>query len=279
MDKSPKRGLLAAYGRLLGPLVRILIRNGVTFDEFSAAAKEIYVDVAASDFSVPNKKPKQTRTAVLAGLSLEQVKQIESAKERARKNGLESNLNRIAIILSSWHTDSDFTGPYGVPLELQIRNKNGGLDFQELVRRHVGDQVDSLLLLTELKNVGAVIETSEGWFKPLTRFYIPKGEAPAGMDHLSRSVEDFVSTLDHNAQEENPALKMFERQTYTAEGIRQEDLPRFKAFATSKAKLLLEEIDNWLSTLEPPTGPEDERTITGLGIYHYVHKSEKKYDS
>jgi len=246
----------------------------VSFDEFSETAKEIYVDVSASDFRVRNKEATIKRIAILSGLTVGEVEAIRSIQERARMSGLDSNLNRIAIILSAWHTDSDFTGPYGVPLELKLNDKDS-VDLEELVHRHIG-MVGAKPIIDELISVGAVVETETGWFKVLTRFYMPKGEAPAGMDHLSRSVEDFVTTLDHNATEDDPQKKMFERQIYTAEGIRPEDLPRFKEFATSRAKLLLEEIDNWLSQLDEPTEPAEARTITGLGIYHYIHDQNRQ---
>jgi hypothetical protein len=272
MDESPKRGLLASYGRLLGPLIRILIRNGVSFDEFSAAAREIYIDVASSNFRVAGKKASLSRVAILAGIPIEQVREIKAAQESIPSDGIDSNLNRIATILSAWHTDSAFTGPYGVPLEIRLQEKDG-IGFETLVRRHVGD-IPSEPLLKELINVGAVTETEKGWFRVLTRFYIPKGTAPAGMDHLSRSVEDFVITLDHNALENDPKKRFFERQTYTADGIHPEDIPRFKDFATSRAKLLLEELDNWLSQLEKPSNQEEKEIITGLGIYHYIHMKD-----
>ena len=273
MVESPKRGLLASYGRLLGPLVRILIRNGVSYDEFAVAAKEIFVDVAATDFQVSERDSSLARIAVLAGLPIAEVESIQALNDRVRTTGLSSDLNDVAVILSAWHTDSDFTGPYGVPLELKLSD-TGALDFEELVRRHAVNG-NAQRLLQEMLAVGAAIETEKGWFKILTRFYIPKGAAPAGMDHLSRSVGEFVETLDHNALEENPARKMFERQTYTADGIRQEDLPRFTEYATSRAKILLEDIDNWLSQLDEPDEPVDKRAITGLGIYHYVQNDNE----
>jgi hypothetical protein len=274
MVESPKRGLLAAYGRLLGPLFRILIRNGVSYEEFAQAAKEIFVDVAETDFKVSEEESRLARIAILAGVGIEEVKSIQTLENRIRKSGLDSDLNHVAVVLSGWHTDSDFTGPYGVPIELKLEDTRTQ-DFKELVRRHA-PQGNPERLLDELKAVGAVVETDQGWFKVLTRFYLPQGSAPAGMDHLSRSVEDFVETLDHNALETDTKLKMFERQTYTADGIRAEDLPRFTEFATSRAKILLEEIDNWLSQLDEPTEPANERTITGLGIYHYIHNDPSK---
>jgi hypothetical protein len=273
MEESAKRGLLEAYGRLLAPLLRILIRNGVSFSEFSNAAKEIYVDVAATSFNTKSGPAPLTRTAILAGLPAEEVREILEEQERVRSTGLATNLNHVATVLSAWHTDSDFTGPYGVPMELQFKTANT-FGLNELVRRHIGN-VKPEPLVKELIAVGAVRETEKGWFKALTRFYMPKGAAPAGIDHLSRSVQEFVGTLDHNSLETDPNKRMFERQIYTADGIKQEDIPRFKEFSTSRAKILLEEIDNWLSHLDPPDEPENERVVTGLGIYHYITDNNK----
>ena len=81
--------------------------------------------------------------------------------------------------------------------------------------------------------------------------------------------------MDHNRSENDPKKKYFERYVYTEEGIRPEDLPRFEAFTSKRAQILLEEIDNWLSQLEKPTEPINKRISTGLGIFHYVHRGEK----
>ena len=270
MDESPKRGLLAAYGRLLRPLIRILIRNGVSFSEFAEVAKHAYVEVAEKDFSVPNKQITQTRISALTGLMR---KEVQEAIEENSQNSFDSKLNQIAGVLFGWHTDADFTGPYGVPLELCLNHPNK-LDFHDLTSKHVGE-VDSEELLKELVRIGAVSETEKGWFKVLKRHFIPEPTAPEGLDHLSRSVEDFVTTLDHNRLETDSTKRLFERQVYTDEGIRPEDLDSFQIFATEKAQLLLEEIDNWLSQLDKPESSDGERLSTGLGIYHYVHDEKK----
>ncbi|MEE4184384.1 MAG: DUF6502 family protein, partial [Gammaproteobacteria bacterium] len=73
MDESPKRGLLAAYGRLLRPLIRILIRNGVSFAEFADVAKQAYVEVAERDFAIRNVPITDYRISALTGLRREEV--------------------------------------------------------------------------------------------------------------------------------------------------------------------------------------------------------------
>lgn len=273
MDESPKRGLLAAYGRLLGPLVRILIRNGVTFREFAEVAKQTYVDVAAKDFSVTNKEITQTRISALTGLMQGEVQRIWILSEQERKNKKASNLNRIVAVLTGWHTDSEYTGPYGVPLEVRLADKSG-FDFSELVDRHTDKAVSASALIDEMVRAGLVKETERGCYKVLSRYYIPEGSAPAGLDHLSRTLGDLVTTLDHNLLEQNPKKKMFERHVYTEEGISPQDLPKFEAFAKERAMLLLEEIDNWVSQLDKPDSGSPERLSTGLGVFHYIRKGE-----
>jgi hypothetical protein len=67
--------------------------------------------------------------------------------------------------------------------------------------------------------------------------------------------------------------RLFERTVYADDGIREEDLPRFKRFVRGRSQVLLEDIDNWLSQLEKPGTGEGKRAIqTGIGIYHYVEK-------
>jgi hypothetical protein len=268
MTESSKRGLIAAYRRLLRPLVRILIRNGVVFDEFQEAARRAYVDVALTHTSSEGQQNDLEKIAALTGLANEEVMAIQ---ERGLKERLETNLNSVSSVLSGWHTDADFTGPYGVPLELRL-DADRGNDFRELVRRFVGNAAMAPDLLSELVQAGAVVETDSGWFKAVSRTFMPNISMPSGMEHLARSVEDFVTTFDFNAQESDPRKRLFERQVYTSDGIRAEDLPRFQEFAYSRAKVLIEELDNWLAQLEPPKPTDSTRKTTGLGIYHYVAK-------
>jgi hypothetical protein len=67
MSENFKATLLAAFGRLMKPLVRILLRNGVAYGEFAEVIKRVYVDVSAAREAtrmVMTSKGKQT---VLAG--------------------------------------------------------------------------------------------------------------------------------------------------------------------------------------------------------------------
>ncbi len=121
MSEGIKETLLSAFRQLMRPLVRILLRNGVTYREFSDTAKIIFVDVATSEL-LPDEEISQEKIALGTGLSLQEISQITDAKKH--DSAPHSNLANISSILSGWHTDNDFTGPYGLPLELRFHNED-----------------------------------------------------------------------------------------------------------------------------------------------------------
>jgi len=268
MEADLKQGLLAAYRRLMRPLVRILIRNGVAYGEFSEIAKEVYIDVAASDFKVPHRKMSQARIAILTGLTRKEVARIIGGKNKGDQE-LISNHNRVTRVLTGWHTDTEYTGPYGLPLELKFEDPEKSLDFTQLVHRYSGDMA-ARAMLDELLRIGVVIETEPGWYKATTRTYTPAIDNPDSLERLARVVYNFINTVDRNVAEQDPSKRNFERLVFADNGIKKEDLPRFSAYIKKRAQLLLEEIDNWLSQLDSPDPDDENRIKTGLGIYHYI---------
>lgn len=273
METDLKQGLIAAYRRLMRPLVRILIRNGVAYGEFAELAKEVYIEVAANDFKVPNRKMSQARISILTGLTRKEVARIINARNSGQE--LISNHNRVTRVLTGWHTDNEYTGPYGLPLELEFEGSEGQPDFIKLVQRYSGDMA-ARAMLDELLRIGVVVETESGWFKAITRTYTPAINNPDSLERLAGVVYNFVSTVDKNIIETEPKKRNFERYVFADNGIRKQDLPRFSAYIKTRAQLLLEEIDNWLSQLDQPEPNEQNVIKTGLGIYHFVNDEEEE---
>ena len=106
MTDSVRLGLLAAYRKLLQPLVRILIRSGISFGESAEVLKTVFVEVAARDFDLPDRKTSLSRIAILTGLTR---KEVAKQQEILRSGALDvdSNLNRVIRVLEGWHSDPD----------------------------------------------------------------------------------------------------------------------------------------------------------------------------
>jgi hypothetical protein len=270
MSDSVKQTLLAAYRVLMGPLVRILLRQGISFAEFSEVAKAVYVEVALKDFKVSGRKATRTRIAVMTGLTRKEVKRVidEAIKERYE---LKTSFNRLTRVLVGWHTDPDFTGPYGMPLELQYETATPGEPtFSELVKRHSGD-MSPRSILDELIRVAAVRETDAGWYRVLRRDYIPEAQGVHNFERAGGVIRNFVNTIDFNMTKSAPGKGRFERQAVADDGIRRQDIPQFDQYLRERCQALLEEIDNWLTKLpKPDPNGGDEVVRTGVGVYHYM---------
>ena len=118
MTDSVKKGLLGAYAKIFRPLVRILLKHGVTYAELSDVVKSVFVSTAAQEFRVPGKKMSKSRIAIVTGLTRKEVQRI-AEREASNQGEEKTNLSRIGRVLSGWHTDPEFIGPYGMPLELR----------------------------------------------------------------------------------------------------------------------------------------------------------------
>jgi hypothetical protein len=55
MSKQQQKVLFVAVRKLMRPLVRILLRNGVAFGALADAIRKCYVDVAFEDFAPEGK--------------------------------------------------------------------------------------------------------------------------------------------------------------------------------------------------------------------------------
>lgn len=274
MGDSVKKGLLAAYSKLLRPLVRILLRNGVTYAEFSEVAKTVFVTIAAQEFRVPGKKMSKARIAIITGLTRKEVQRLSSTDQEGRYT-IKTNLSRIGRVLSGWHTDPDFTGPYGMPLEIRYDSSIlNDATFVRLVQQYSGDMTPRAML-DELLRVGAVVETDHNWFKALRREYVPQTLEPDFLERVGRGIHDFIHTVEENLQKSGNELGRFERTVRPAGGMKAEDLERFDEYARRKSQALLEDLDNWLNKLDQPDRKKGDVVVqTGVGIYHFVVRDE-----
>jgi len=274
MTDSVKSGLLAAYSKLFRPLVRILLRHGITYAELAEIIRRVYVHTAAQEFRVPGKKMSKSRIAIITGLTRKEVQRIANVEpdgERREK----TTFSRIGRVLSGWHTDPDFTGPYGMPLELRYDSNNqDDVTFVRLVQRFSGDMTPRAML-DELLRVGAVLETDQNWFRAIRREYVPNLLAPNFLERVGSGVHNFVTTIETNMQKEGPGKGRFERSVWKPGGIKQSDLAVFDEFVRDRCQQMLDEIDNWLSKLDSPAEGDSSSSLdSGVGIYHYVVREE-----
>jgi hypothetical protein len=270
MTEDVKKPLLAACRHLLHPLVRILLRHGVSYGEFSDSVRGAYIDIAKNELVPADRPQTDSRIAILTGLTKHEVLRIRKL-DRDGDDGLPTNL--IARVLQGWSQDPQYLGPYGLPLEVPFAGET--MSFEDLVRRFSGD-VSARALLEELIRVGAAVQLDDGYVRMVNRTYLPSPLDPVGLERLGNAVNYFIDTVDFNLQKKRQGEGRFERYAMTVEGLSPENFARFDALIREKGQELLEILDDWLGQFETKGGhklPASEAIKTGIGIFHFIEKS------
>jgi hypothetical protein len=266
--------LLAAFRHLMVPLVRILIRNGIPFREFSEVVKGIYARIAADEASMPGRPASLARVAIVTGLSRREIGRIFGEPDRLKK-ALESNANAIARLLQGWHSDPEFTGPYGFPRDLHFSTEAGGaLSFEDLVRRYASE-VPASVMLDELLRVQTAVHVVEtGMIRVVKRTFIPEEMAPELIEIFARGVRRYIETIDHNLSEKDPSVRRFERWVFPDFGVREEDWDQFRDMVNDRLLGVIEDLDTRFTAFERPD-PDNQTGLTvGVGMYVYRDDSD-----
>jgi hypothetical protein len=261
--------LLAAFRFLLVPLVRILLRNGISFIEISEVMKGVYARVAATDFAVPGRPMSYSRLSITTGIARRDFERVLGEEDRLRR-ALESNASRIANVLQGWHNDPEYMGPYGFPRDLAFaREPGGGPSFEDLVARYAAD-IQPQLMLEELIGVAAAtIAEESGMIRVLKRTFIPEQMAPELIEVFARGVRRYVETIDHNLGEQDSTKRRFERWVFPDYGIREEDWIPFSDMVRDRLQEVIEDLETQFVLFRKPR-PEIDRILSvGVGLYLY----------
>jgi hypothetical protein len=271
MSENVKKPLLAACRHMLHPLVRILLRHGVSYGEFSDSVRGAYIDIAKNELVPPDRPQTDARIGILTGLTKREVARINELDAMADDDSVGSN--QIARVLQAWSQDPQYLGPYGLPLEVPFSGDTRS--FEALVRDYASD-APPRAVLEELIRVRAAIEMEDGYVRLLSRTYVPSPLDPVGLERLGNVVNYFMDTVDFNLQKKRQGKGRFERYAMTVEGLSPSSFAEFDALVREKGQELLEILDDWLGENEVPGGhrlPPNESIRTGIGIFHFVEKA------
>lgn len=270
MGNSAQQALSNAITRLLRPLVRILLRNGVAFGTFSDLAKKVYTDIAFEDFELNGKKQTVSRVSILTGLTRKEVKRLHELK--TSESGVEEKrYNRAIRVISGWLNDAAYCSEDGVPVPLPVEGETAS--FTSLVKSYSGD-VPVQAMLNELIAAKSVKQHDDMVFL-IRHAYIPSGDTAENIHILGNDVEELIATIDHNLTHEGSALR-FQRKV-SSKKINAESMKLFKQLSAREAQIFLERLDQWLTEHEIDSDNDtDQKPVkVCLGIYYYEdHKVE-----
>jgi hypothetical protein len=234
MTPSADTILSRAVQRLLRPLVRILLRNGVSYGTFADLARWVYVDVATREFAIGGRKQSTSRVAVVTGLTRKEVHRLRQPSMPGDRE-IAERYNRAARVIAGWRREREFLDDAGRPAALPVGGESGS--FTSLVRRFSGD-MPVRAVLDELRRVGAITELDDGRIELVTRAYVPKTSETDKLHILGTDAAHLIATIDHNLRSDSPE-PLFQRKV-AYDNVPDHVLPDFRRLSAEKAQLLLE---------------------------------------
>ncbi len=272
MGSNVKEYLLQALRTMLKPLVKLFISQGVTHAEFAEAAKEIYVEIALRDFET-NERINKSRVAILTGLTRKEVKNVI---DRALESGQQEKMySRPERVLAGWYGDPNYTGPYGIPLELPYESSaKDEPSLVRLVKTYSGDMAPRQML-NELLRSGSVVEVDDR-YKAVSRLYEPSALSPELIVRLGEIGHRFFSTAAMNIEKKGQGTGYFDRLVYADKGCSNNVIELFDDYIKVRGQEFLEELDVWFSAKEKLNKADETRRGTGLYMVHYVDTDEEK---
>ena len=282
MNEIAEKALARALYKVLRPMVRLLLRHGVSYKAFSDIARRVFVDTAEADFALPGRKPSNSRTAVLTGINRKDIAKLKERPHPLSDKSLETP-NPAARAITAWLNDERFLGLGGKPMTLDIEPNTEGTSFAELARLYCSD-VPVRALLDELDRIGAVVISSKT-VQLQVDGYVPLDNMQESLRIFGTAACDLLNTMDHNIGQLAPGP--FLQRTVSYSNIPPEKLELIRKRCRQEGEALLLRINDWLAECEAEQSPltaKTEHFRTGLGVYYVEHPETngngvKKHDS
>lgn len=263
MQTEFRAALVHLCRRVLHPLVRILLRFGVSAGELKSIVDSVYARAGLEYLERAGERATYSRLAVITGINRAALTAVLAAppsddfKPRSR-----TQLHRAARVLNGWHDDADFQTPSGRPAVLPLLD--GRRSFRKLALRYSGG-VYFRTLLAELEHVGAVERVGEDRVRARRRSIGAGDASPDALYGAAEVAGDLMATLEHNlgAGEAGPLPV---RSLVLPADARA--LPAFRARVARRADTMVEQVEAFLEADGAPRGnsPRSKRDRPALAL-------------
>jgi Family of unknown function (DUF6502) len=243
--------------RVLHPLVRILVRFGVSAGEFKAIVDSVYAHAGSEYLVEQGARVTYSKLAVITGINRAFLPAILATPQDEFRPRSHTQSHRAARVLNGWYDDRLFQSGLGDPAVLPIDGEHHS--FRQLVELYSGG-VYYQTMLSELERVGAIRLVGKDRVRAMRRAPVSGGANTESVLTTGETAGDLLNTLEHNltapAEEQLPVRSLIGTADPRA-------LPLFRTQLGKRADGLLEVLDLFLRSHPPQSA---QRGDAGQGI-------------
>lgn len=260
MRTGRERVLRACYSFLV-PLVRLILRGGISYKEFAKLTRMAFVDVAGQDYGIRGRPTNSSRISAMTGIGRKEVRQMRALISTFDRDP-RLELSPLGDVLHRWHTDPKYLSPDGSPRTLSFQTGDGS--FADLVRECSRD-LPLGAIKVELIRCGAVHEKPDGDLEPLRRYVVPDDVHEQLISSMVFSFRGLASTIAFNTNPTRTSSGRFER-IVQSDPISAEDRDLVKKLIRERLEKYTEEIDDLFGTT---TTAISSGKRVGVGLFFF----------
>jgi hypothetical protein len=277
MNKSAreKEAVLSVFAELVRPLMRVAFEYGISAGEIAGVVRRTFIQALEARLLDQKRSATDARLAVVSGLAKSDVTALREALRAGAPHSLRAtvSLDQVTNLLTVWHTNTGFSGAYGLAMELDLVPTPGSprRSFRELVDVACpGADVEALLDELVASESVEVIESIT--VRCLSRAYLPQEADVKRIEWMGRVLANVAASFVHNLLRSGDQPAYLERAVVSDEPISEVGRDKFLALAGERGQELLTELDTFLTRLA-----ESERSDSGkkygVGVYFFEDRS------
>src|SRR5262245_12615232 len=179
------------------PLVRLLIRHGVTYPSFASALKRVFLDAAKDELDARGMARTDSALSLLSGVHRRDVRTFERGESAAHAKSQRTGapLSLVGEVAARWVSDRSFLDGRRRPRALERG------EFDALVAA-VSSDVRPRAILDELQRLGAITEHEDGRIALTSDGFAPRRGFGEMTELFAANVGDHAAAAVANLQDD-----------------------------------------------------------------------------
>lgn len=261
---SPDSALVGALRRVLVPLARLMLSQGMTLPLAIELLKRAFVDTAQRSFRLDDKPMTDSRISLISGVHRKDVKRLRDLPEADA--ALPSKVSLGAQLVGRWVTQKPWVDSKGVPKPLaRLSSAGKKLSFESLVAS-VSRDIRPRSVLDEWLRLNVVSINDADEVVLNTAAFVPREGAEEKLHYLGLNLGDHAETACDNVI--GGTLPRFERSVHH-DGLTAEQVAHLQKRATELGMALLQTLHAEAESMKGrATDAQATRRFT-CGVYWY----------
>jgi len=242
--------------RLLKPLARFFLSQAETFQNFSALAKEAFIEASIDELRKRGEKVNVSRISAATGLNRTEVTRLYREEQPAKQ----SSESVVGQVLVQWEQDKEFHTSSGKPRALTYKGAKS--EFYQLVEK-VNKHFNPGTILFELQRIG-IVKAGPNRLTLLGKLVTTAVDVEESFELASQDIGDYLKSIPENVLTQPKLPHLHIRTEY--DRIDVAALPKIRRWLIDSGKEFHKQARSYLAQFDLDINPSEDPAAKGARV-------------